>query len=1246
MENLAESNEIFPWFGIDIGGTLVKLVYFEPLDLTADEIKHEGDILQNIRHYLTSNRAYGEDGVRDDLLELKSIRLGGRRGNLHFIRFPTSKMINFIEFCVSRNLHTLTFQIFATGGGAYKFDRDAVEKLKLKWCKCDELDTLINGLSYLTKLNTNECFCYEEPQNEDNPNKHTFKFDIQKPFLLVNIGSGISILHVQSEHSYRRITGTSIGGGTFLGLCCLLTGCSTYEEAITLAIHGDSTKVDKLVKDIYGGDYDRFHLPAHIVASSFGHMNLSDKREQASKEDLARATLVTVLNNIGSISMMVAKTENVDRILFSGSFLRINDLSMRLLAFAMDFWSQGRIKAIFLEHEGYFSAVGCLRKFIMDANGGNCTDIPLSSDVQSAPTNSAVLQTRMQHQLMGQPMAYDLVLKSISSHVLTEHPSKALVLSFHGSTGTGKNFVTKHIVESLYRKGFESKYVRLYVSSRDFMHNDPEHLITYKEHLKKDIEKATSGCSQSIFIFDEVDKMPIQLLDTIIYYIDFHIPSYTKPVDFRKTIFIFLSNTGGTSMIRLAQKYHLSGIKRDNYNVVEFQKALSNAAFNEEGGLWHASLIEKHLVTFFAPFLPLEREHIRTCIQRQLDIIIQQNQETSLTVLEKSSIIDDVIDLIEFAPPDTALYSVSGCKKVQQKLYYILESRRKENSQCELQHEEIFIKRIISTINMSLKQQVELLNNEIHILQKKLDSKIKAFSILMNELDTLKHERNQFKSIADHLQERCVQMKKRLAIQHDPLAYHSTANGYDYVNDSTIQLLKDALKTVQDEKEVLQGKFDDVSRELVDVRGDLNIFRQTRHRARISTNSNNEDSISTNDNQDLLKRLEQSSERINTLENDLKLIVCQKEELEIERDSFKTKYMKLNQELNKMLHGDEKRVVDIESVISENRYLKEKIKELGQEKSLAIANATKYKELLQTNRSAYKRLGKVQSSSSILTHKQVQNILKQSYGMPNNEATTSDLRAIAEALFENIKDKNLTLLHQRKTNKILANRVNELEKRLEEISGFIVDKTDQTNSLTQLLDADNKSVISHSDSFPDSITSFVNENDNDKQPTTELFGFLWPVVTEATKDQQQSKTSVDEIKSSKHTLTCQQSLKTKSDSIELEMDNPLPSPSWSNSQSTVAYLEETDIIPVNTTNINDENSPCNIDNLTQLTSTTDHDIENLHDLLSACSTKMSSSDFSSSEKNLDDNNESIENEPLLQNNTKTMTTMVLSNLTC
>nr|KAF6304153.1 pantothenate kinase 1 [Myotis myotis]KAF6322661.1 pantothenate kinase 1 [Pipistrellus kuhlii] len=89
-------------------------------------------------------------------------------------------------------------------------------------------------------------------------------------------------------------------------------------------------------------------------------MMSKEKRESISKEDLARATLVTITNNIGSIARMCALNENIDRVVFVGNFLRINMVSMKLLAYAMDFWSKGQLKALFLEHEGYFGAVGAL----------------------------------------------------------------------------------------------------------------------------------------------------------------------------------------------------------------------------------------------------------------------------------------------------------------------------------------------------------------------------------------------------------------------------------------------------------------------------------------------------------------------------------------------------------------------------------------------------------------------------------------------------------------------------------------------------------------------------------------------------------------------------------------------------------------------------------------------------------------------------------------------------------------------
>ncbi|KAI2593979.1 PANK2 isoform 2, partial [Pan troglodytes] len=114
-----------------------------------------------------------------------------------------------------------------------------------------------------------------------------------------------------------------------------------------MASRGDSTKVDKLVRDIYGGDYERFGLPGWAVASSFGNMMSKEKREAVSKEDLARATLITITNNIGSIARMCALNENINQVVFVGNFLRINTIAMRLLAYALDYWSKGQLKALF-----------------------------------------------------------------------------------------------------------------------------------------------------------------------------------------------------------------------------------------------------------------------------------------------------------------------------------------------------------------------------------------------------------------------------------------------------------------------------------------------------------------------------------------------------------------------------------------------------------------------------------------------------------------------------------------------------------------------------------------------------------------------------------------------------------------------------------------------------------------------------------------------------------------------------------
>lgn len=337
-----------PWFGMDIGGTLSKLVYFEPTDPSSVE---EEDRVRNLRRYLTNNLSYGDSGHRDEAKQMEDVVIMQRKGRLHFIRFPTAHMTAFLELAKAKGMAETLSTVCATGGGAHKFEADIRRELNMSLHKFDELDSLVGGVEFVEGANPRELYYWQDPADDSLASKQTYDFASPYPFLLVNIGSGVSILAVRGPGEHARVSGTSLGGGTFLGLCCLLTQCSTFEQALQLAARGDNKRVDKLVRDIYGGDYDRFGLSGDIVASSFGQMNVQERAEGVSREDLARATLMMITNNIGALARLCCKSEGTERCVFVGNFLRINTIAMRSLSTAMEYWSNGTMKALFCEHE-------------------------------------------------------------------------------------------------------------------------------------------------------------------------------------------------------------------------------------------------------------------------------------------------------------------------------------------------------------------------------------------------------------------------------------------------------------------------------------------------------------------------------------------------------------------------------------------------------------------------------------------------------------------------------------------------------------------------------------------------------------------------------------------------------------------------------------------------------------------------------------------------------------------------------
>lgn len=58
-------------------------------------------------------------------------------------------------------------------------------------------------------------------------------------------------------------------------------------------------------------------------------------------------------------------------------------------------------------------------------------------------------------------------MKLLRGH-LENKPQKPLVLSLHGLSGTGKNYVTRMVVENMYVEGTKSKHVHFISAPNDF----------------------------------------------------------------------------------------------------------------------------------------------------------------------------------------------------------------------------------------------------------------------------------------------------------------------------------------------------------------------------------------------------------------------------------------------------------------------------------------------------------------------------------------------------------------------------------------------------------------------------------------------------------------------------------------------------------------------------------------------------------------------------------------------------------
>ncbi|KAL6465090.1 hypothetical protein MHYP_G00274070 [Metynnis hypsauchen] len=334
-------------FAIDIGGSLTKLAYYST-------VQHKVAKVRSFDHTAKGGLQHDSDG--EPLYEISVQEEITAR--LHFIKFENTYIETCLDFIKDHLVNTETKVIKATGGGAYKF-KDLIEKkLKLKVDKEDEMTCLIKGCNFVLRNIPHEAFVYAKHADSEFRFQNTHP-DIF-PYLLVNIGSGVSIVKVESEDKYERIGGSSIGGGTFWGLGALLTKTKRFDELLQLASKGQHTNVDMLVKDIYGGAYGSLGLTGDLIASSFGKSATADK--EFSKEDMAKSLLHMISNDIGQLACLYARLHNLTRVYFGGFFIRGHPVTMHTITYSINFFTKGEVQALFLRHEGYLGAIGAFLK--------------------------------------------------------------------------------------------------------------------------------------------------------------------------------------------------------------------------------------------------------------------------------------------------------------------------------------------------------------------------------------------------------------------------------------------------------------------------------------------------------------------------------------------------------------------------------------------------------------------------------------------------------------------------------------------------------------------------------------------------------------------------------------------------------------------------------------------------------------------------------------------------------------------
>ena len=270
--------------------------------------------------------------------------------------------------------------------------------------------------------------------------------------------------------------------------------------------------------------------------------------------------------------------------------------------------------------------------------------------------NLTKLHVDLSSRVYGQHIAVNIVYHAISDFVSesTESRHTPLVLSFHGWTGSGKNHISTLLAESI-----PTQSVHRYLIPWHFPHR--EQSDKYEENIPVWIQGNLTKCAINLIIFDEMDKANSGVLaglrETLI-------KLREAKLNDTKVIFLLLSNSGGYSINRHLLDSLELGIKRSALNASQLIRDTINKLLHDPQAEWFQTLYDMKVIRHFVPFLPLEKSHVKRCIETDL-------KEKGHAV--KREMVDHIADQFQYFPDWLPVFSKTGCKQVTSKVDLSLE---------------------------------------------------------------------------------------------------------------------------------------------------------------------------------------------------------------------------------------------------------------------------------------------------------------------------------------------------------------------------------------------------------------------------------------------------------------------------------------------------------------------------------------------------------------------------------------------